>query len=77
MRAKKKSPVKDRVLSLLQRGQRLSVIEIANLAFVSDARGHISRLRAQGYTINDEWVKTPNGRFKRYFMPQNGNNGNN
>lgn len=64
----------DRVLALLQQGQRLSVIEITNAAYVSDARGHISRLRRKGYTIKDEWVTTTNGRFKRYFMPEFTNN---
>lgn len=64
------APVRDRVLSALVKGEKLSVIELTNICFVSDVRGHISRLRRIGYTINDEWVETKNGRYKRYFMPQ-------
>ena len=58
-----------RVLSLLQRGEKLSAADITVALHVSDPRSHIRDLRAKGVIISDEWVKAEHGgRFKRYFI---------
>lgn len=58
-----------RVLSLLQKGEKLSAADITVALHVSDPRSHIRDLRAKGIAISDEWVKAEHGgRFKRYFI---------
>ena len=58
-----------RVLSLLQRGEKLSAADITVALHVSDPRSHIRDLRAKGVIISDEWVTAEHGgRFKRYFI---------
>lgn len=58
-----------RVLSLLQRGEKLSAADITVALHVSDPRSHIRDLRAKGIAISDEWVKSEHGgRFKLYFI---------
>lgn len=58
-----------RVLSLLQKGEKLSAADITVVLHVSDPRSHIRDLRAKGIAISDEWVKAEHGgRFKRYFI---------
>ena len=62
-----------RVLSLLQRGEKLSAADITVALHVSDPRSHIRDLRAKGIEISDEWVKAEHGgRFKRYFIRKGG-----
>lgn len=57
------------LLYLLEQTKPRSNIEIMTALYVSDPRGHISRLRSRGYPIADEWRTTSEGnRFKCYII---------
>ena len=57
-----------RVLQVLQQGGRYSTIDLTRLAMVADPKREVSRLRAKGYKIVDEWVKGKYARFKVWHL---------
>ena len=63
------------LLYLAQQSEPKTVIEMMQDLFISDPRGHISRLRRKGYTIAGDWHKTETGRYKRYYIRKEGNDG--
>lgn len=62
--------VQGRVLFALASGERLTALQIARRARVTDPRGHIAALRGKGICIADAWVKSPEWgtRCKVYFL---------
>lgn len=62
--------VQGRVLAVLKSGERLTALQIANRARVTDPRGHIAALREKGVGITDAWIKNPEWgtRCKVYFI---------
>ena len=60
--------VRQRVLRLFQTGKKFSAVDITKTLTISDPRGHIRDLRDRGYDIRDYWVKSPNGRYKIYYL---------
>lgn len=62
--------VQGRVLDVLQSGERLTALDIAQRARVTDPRGHIAALKRKGVSILDEWIKSPTWgtRCKVFFI---------
>ncbi len=62
--------VQGRVLAVLQSGERLTALQIARRARVTDPRGHIAALRGKGICIADAWIKSPEWgtRCKVFFL---------
>lgn len=62
--------VQQRVLSVLRAGGKMTALQIAQLANVTDPRGHIRALRKKGYHIKDIWVKSMvwGTRCKLYYL---------
>ena len=62
--------VQQRVLSVLRAGGKMTALQIAQLANVTDPRGHIRSLRKKGYHIKDIWVKSMvwGTRCKLYYL---------
>jgi hypothetical protein len=62
--------VQGRVLEVLQSGERLTALQIASRARVTDPRGHIAALRGKGILIADTWIKSPEWgtRCKEYYL---------
>lgn len=61
--------MKQQILKLLLQGERLSELKGLQLGLGTSLRTRISELRKLGYSIKDEFVKSPTGaRYKEYFM---------
>ncbi|MBP5486339.1 MAG: hypothetical protein J6Y06_01710 [Bacteroidales bacterium] len=62
--------VQGRVLAVLKSGERLTALQIAKRACVTDPRGHIAALRNKGIVIADAWIKSPEWgtRCKEYYL---------
>lgn len=62
--------VQGRVLAVLQSGERLTALQIARRARITDPRGHIAALRGKGICIADAWIKSPEWgtRCKVFFL---------
>ena len=63
--------VQSRVYSLLKSGGKYTTIQISLMTGVTDPRGHIAALRAKGYDIRDEWIKSERWgtRCKVFYLP--------
>lgn len=57
-----------RVLSLLSKGEHLTVVEMCDTLKLPDVRSNIRYLRNAGYNISDYWTKTQFSRCKKYFI---------
>lgn len=57
-----------RVLSLLLKGEHLTVVEMCDTLKLPDVRSNIRYLRNAGYNISDYWTKTQFSRCKKYFI---------
>ena len=69
-RNKDKINISDRqrsVLNLLRQG-RYSAADITIVLGLCDPRSYIRELRYKGFNILDEWVKSGDTRFKRYWI---------
>ncbi len=62
--------VQQRVLSALMSGNKMTALQISQIAYVTDPRGHIRSLRKKGYHIKDIWVKSMvwGTRCKLYYL---------
>lgn len=60
-------PIHRRIYELLK-GGRYSVVELTKILSIPDPRSCIRDLRNEGITISDYWVKSPNSRYKVYFI---------
>lgn len=61
------------VYGLFARGGKYSAADVSIRLHLSDPRGHISKLRAKGIAVLDEWRKSEHGtRYKVYFLKQEG-----
>jgi hypothetical protein len=56
-----------KVAELLMTG-KFSAADISVALHFSDPRGHIRNLRNKGINVADEWIKSEDVRFKRYWI---------
>ena len=64
------TPKQSKLLGLLSNGFAYSVMEIANILHIGDPRSEIRHLRNKGIPINDFWQTSTDGKFKKYYIPQ-------
>ncbi len=57
-----------KVLSLLQTGRIVSVVQATKELNISDFRSAVRYLRNAGVPISDVWVKSKYSRYKLYFI---------
>lgn len=64
------TPRKLKVLLYIRAHKLCTATDICRALGYSDPRGHISRLRRDGYGISDVWVSDGDTRHKRYFIKE-------
>lgn len=54
----------------LENGRRITSMSVLNSLGTTEIRYYIARLRKQGMTIVDKWIKKENKRFKEYWLEE-------
>ena len=64
----KRTSQKERILSYLRSGRKLTGLYATNTLRIMDYRKRISELIRDGYDIRSEWAKEKGRPFKKYYL---------